>query len=95
VRDYDIQRGRILSNFKDLTAKCIFDCPENDFSPAFRSAIEYLIAAKVGTSVTEVATTAQTWLDKYEKQIVVAKFIDSSQRPPVAIQDAPLNQIRY
>jgi hypothetical protein len=94
VRDYDIQRGRILSHFKDLTAKCIFDAPENDFTPAFRTAIEYLIAAKIGTSVTENSTTAQTWLEKYEKQIVIARFIDSTQRPPIPIQDAPLNNVR-
>lgn len=93
--DYIIHEDNLLSNTTELTIEYIFDPQENDYSDAFREALEYLMAGKLAMSVTEQFEVAKLMFELHQIKIREARHLDSTQRPTRAIVDAPFNFARF
>ena len=92
--DYIIHENNVLSNTDELLAEYIYDPQENNYSDAFREALEYIMASKLAMSVTENFDVAQLMLAQHQNKIREARHLDATQRPTRAIVDAPFNAAR-
>jgi len=94
---YDLYQDKIVSNYDEILISYVYDVDLStiaQLSPAFIFAFECLMASKLAQSITENSTSSQTWLAEYKLAIAQAKSMDSQQKPPVSILDAPFNEVR-
>lgn len=91
--DYEIYGDKLYSNLPSVSIDYIYTVPETLLPDYFVLTLQFLLAASFAIPITDNATKAQTYADLYNKQYLIAKNIDSTQRPSVAIQDSPLTSL--
>lgn len=92
--NYIIRGADVYSFNTDILAEYTYDCDENLMPDYFREALEFLIASKLGNSITENPNIAELMLQQHLRQLAIAKNIDATQAPQIPILDAPFNSVR-
>ena len=93
--NYTVVGNLIYSNENSLWARYVYKVVETALPPHVVKALEYKLAADFAIPVTEDAKKAALYEEKYDKQVVRAKSIDSQNKPPVAIIDSPFTDSRF
>ena len=91
--NYEIYGDKLYSNLSSVSIDYIYAVPETLLPDYFVLTLQYLLAASFAIPITDNATKAKTYADLYNEQFKIAKNIDSTQRPPTAIQDSPLTSL--
>ncbi|MDR2098903.1 MAG: hypothetical protein LBO78_02660 [Rickettsiales bacterium] len=91
---YKIMGGRLLSNAGELALLYVADVPEENFSPAFASALVYALAAEFSTSLLNDAAKFNLFYKLHMIELKEAKFLDSAGESPKGIKSFPLIDAR-
>ena len=93
--NFTIVGNLIYSNENSLLARYVYKVVETALPPHVVKAIEYKLASDFAISVTESNTKAELYEAKYNKQLAMARTIDSQNKPPVPIIDSPFTATRF
>lgn len=93
--NYEVYEDKLFSNHINMKIDYIFKPKEDKLPAYFVKMMEFYLASQFAVPVTGNATRAQTYMIAYEKSLLQAKHIDSSQRPNRAIRSNPYINVRF
>jgi hypothetical protein len=92
--NYTIVGNLIYSNSTELLARYVYNVSESLLPAHMIKTLEYRLAADFAMLITESATKAQYYEEKYRDMLAKAKSIDSQNRPQQPIIDSPFVDVR-
>lgn len=94
-RDYEIYGDKIYSNYSTLNIEYIYDVTPDKLPAYYVKMFEFFLASQFATPITGDLNKADMYYKMYEKQLRIAKYTDSSQRPNGVIESNPYVDVRY
>ena len=101
--DFDVQNGKLLTNFSSMWLDYHYNVLESTLPPYFSQLLIYVLAANFAMPITEQASLAEHWHgvaygmpseNLRGGYFRVAKSIDSSGRPPQIVDSGILIEVR-
>jgi len=95
VLNYEVFGDRIYTNSTSLTLEYIFQASESGFPSYFTQLMVLQLTSRIAMTVTQLPELLQIWKQEAERQLIVARSIDSSIMPNPTIVRDPLVQAHF
>ena len=94
VRNYEIYGDKLYANDSDVSIEYVYNLDSSYLPSYYAKMFEYYLASQFAIPITGDIDKASYYAQQYEKALIKAKFIDSSQRPNDGITDNPYVDVR-
>lgn len=92
--NYEIYENKLYSNNNSVSIDYLFRPDESRWPAYFQLAVEYKLASEFALTVTNNSTKAKIYEEKYQQQIVKARFADAQGRPATPMQRSNYISVR-